>query len=151
MKLLTLVCLRAVTLVHLRAVTLVHRFKFLLWRDRTKEITHTLNRTVSSYLLPLFTMPCILHSILLTDQLIQLSMVLLHGFSSKLSKTPRVKNYLLCATLFFPTVSWKIKTLPLVLAGSRCRPIVWLCGPVVVNHSTYCGEGYGDDNIVANP
>ena len=106
---------------------------------------------MSYYLLSLFTMPCILHSILLTDQLIQISMVLLHGFSSKLSKTPRGKNYLLCATLSFPTVSWKMKILPVAPAGSRCRPIVWLCGPVVVNHSTYYGEAYGDDNIVANP
>ena len=27
-----------------RAITLVHHFKSLLWRDRTKEITHCLNR-----------------------------------------------------------------------------------------------------------
>ena len=52
---------------------------------------------------------------------------------------------------FFPTVSWKMKSLPVAPAGSRYRPSVWLCDPVVVNHSAYCGEEYGDGNIAANP
>ena len=37
----TLVCPRAVMLACLRTVTLVHCFKFLLWWDRTEEITHS--------------------------------------------------------------------------------------------------------------
>ena len=41
MELLTPVCLRAVTLLRPKAVMLIRRFKFLLWRDRTEEITHS--------------------------------------------------------------------------------------------------------------
>ena len=42
----TLVCLRAITLLTL-AVTLVCLFKFWLWWDRTKEVTHSPDTLVS--------------------------------------------------------------------------------------------------------
>ena len=35
-------------LAHSRAVMLARRFKFLLWQDRTKEITHSPNKTLST-------------------------------------------------------------------------------------------------------
>ena len=37
----TILCLLNETLSCNRAVTLVHHFKYLLWQDRTKEITHS--------------------------------------------------------------------------------------------------------------
>lgn len=59
---------------------------------------------MSYFVLPLFLLPYLLQNILSTNQLIQINMVLLRGFSSFQAKQDsREKNSLSYPTLLFPT------------------------------------------------